>query len=451
MGMGLLRMDRENAVSHDFIKPSYAYLIEKKRDGEEFTDDEIRFITSSILDKTIPEHQLAALAMAIYFQGMSPQEMAVLTEEMMLTGEVLDLPRISRPKLDRCATGGVGDKTGLVLIPLAAACGIAVPSMIGEEEGFVISDLDKLRAIPGFQSTIPHDQFVKQLQQIGCAVIDQRQAITPINTILFKLRKETGTVPSVPLLTSSLLSKKFSEGADGLVVDVKWGNGAYVRDVESAMQLGRMVTRVAKSMNRKCVALVTDMNQPLGSCVGTGLELQEVLRLLRGESDPDLDELILRLGMEMVRLAGVAGSTLSAKQMVRKHLQDGIALAKLREMIAAQEGDVSYIDDPEKFPKAKYVKKLPAAKRGYVHTIHAGMLVRGVQILARKRDGSIDHAVGVSEVKKVGYQVKQGEALMMIHYNDEINLESALEFLRSSYRLAPKRPVQNDLIVERVA
>ncbi|MDE6576488.1 MAG: thymidine phosphorylase [Opitutales bacterium] len=444
-------METEHTISRNFMEPSYAYLIEKKRDGEEFTDEEIRFITNSILDKTIPDHQLAALAMAIYFQGMTPQEIAVLTEEMMLTGEVFELPRITRPKLDRYATGGVGDKSGLVLIPLAAACGIAVPSMIGEEEGFVISDLDKLRSIPGFQSEIPHDQFMKQLQQVGCAIIEQRPEITPINNILYKMRKETGTVPSIPLLTSGLLSKKFSEGADGLVADVKWGNGAYVRDVESAKQLGRMVTRVAKSMNRKCVALVTDMNQPLGSCVGTGLEMQEVLRLLRGESDPDLDELILRLGMEMVRLAGVAGSTLSAKQMVRKHLTDGIALEKLRQMVEAQGGDVSYIDDPDKFPKAKYVKKLPASKRGYVHTINAGMLAHGVKILAQRRDGTIDHAVGVSEIKKVGYQVKQGEALMMIHYNDEINLESALEFLRSSYRLAPKRPAQNDLIVERVA
>jgi pyrimidine-nucleoside phosphorylase len=232
---------------------------------------------------------------------------------------------------------------------------------------------------------------------------------------------------------------------------MKLGNGTYVRDVESAMQLGRMATRAAKSMNRKCVTLVTDMNQRLGSCVGTDLEMQEVLRLLRGESDLDLDELVLRLGMEMVRLAGVAGSTLSAKQMVRKHLQDGRTLPKFQEMVAAQEGDVSYIDDPETFPKAKDVKKLPAPKRLHVHTIHAGMLARGVQILARKLDGSINHAVGVSDIKKLGYQITQGEALMMIHYNNEINLESGLEFLHSSYRLTPKRPVQNDLIVERVA
>lgn len=444
-------MEREHTGQRSLIQPSYSYLIEKKRDGEEFLDEEIRYIANSILNKTIPDFQLAALAMAIYFQGMSPQEIAVFAEEMMFTGEVFELPRITKPKLDRYATGGVGDKTGLVLIPLAAACGIAVPAMIGDEEGFVISDLDKLQSIPGFKSDIPHDQFVKQLQQVGCAVISQRPEITPINTILFNLRKQTGTVPSIPLLTSSLLSKKFSEGADGLVVDVKWGNGAYVRDVENAKQLGRMVTRVAKSMNRKCVALVTDMNQPLGSCVGTGLEMQEVLKILHGESDPELDELILRLGMEMVRLAGVAGSTLSAKQMIRRHLTDGIALGKLKEMVEAQGGDVRYIDDPERFPKAKYVKKLPASKRGYVHTINSGMLAHGVQILGRNRDGSIDHAVGVSEVKKVGSQVKQGEALMMIHYNDEINLEMALDYLRSSYRLAPKRPVQNDLIVERVA
>lgn len=444
-------MEKESSGRQSFINPSYSYLIEKKRDGEEFLDDEIRFITNSILHKTIPDYQLAALAMAIYFQGMSPQEIAVFAEEMMLTGEVFELPRISKPKMDRYATGGVGDKTGLVLIPLAAACGIAVPSMMGDEEGFIISDLDKLHSIPGFKSQLTNDEFAHQLQSVGCAVIQQRPEISPINTILFELRKKTGTVPSIPLLTSSLLSKKFSEGADGLAVDVKWGNGAYVRDVENAKQLGRMVTRVAKSMNRKCVALITDMNQPLGDCVGTGLEMQEVIKLLNGGSDLELDELILRLGMEMVRLAGVAGSTLSAKQMIRRHLTDGIALKKLKEMVEAQGGDGRYIDDPDRFPKAKYVKKLPAAKRGYVHTINAGMLAHGVQILARNRDGSIDHAVGVSEIKKVGSQVKQGEALMMIHYNDELNLELALDYLRSSYRLAPKRPVQNDLIVERVA
>jgi pyrimidine-nucleoside phosphorylase len=435
----------------DFSKLSYAYLIEKKRDGEEFLDEEIRYITDSILNGKILDHQLAALAMAIYFKGMSPQETAVFAEEMMLTGDVFELPKITRPKLDRYATGGVGDKAGLILIPLAASCGIAVPSMVGEEEGFVISDVDKLKSVPGFTTDITHERFAEQVKRIGCAIMEQCPRITPINNILFKLRKETGTIPSIPLLTASLLSKKFSEGSEGLIVDVKWGNGAYVRDVEDAKQLGRMVTRVARSMNRKCVALVTDMNQPLGDSVGTGLELQEALRILRGESDPSLDELILRLGMEMVRLAGVAGSTLSAKQMVRRHLTDGTALNKLKELIEAQGGDGSYIDDPDKFPKAKYIKKLPAAKRGYVHTIDSGMIARGVQILSKKMDGSTDHSVGVSGIKKVGTQVKQGEALMMIHYNDEISLESSIELLRAAYRLAPKRPAQNDLIVERVA
>jgi len=208
---------------------------------------------------------------------------------------------------------------------------------------------------------------------------------------------------------------------------------------------------VGRSMKRRCVALVTDMNQPLGDTVGSGLEVKEANALLKGEGPEDLRELVLKLGMEIVRLAGVAGSTLSAKQTVQKHLKDGSALAKFKEMLEAQGADTSYIDDPEKCPKAKHIRKLPAPKRGYVHTINAGMIARGVHMLAVNKKGKMDPAVGVSEIKKVGTQVKQGEPLMMIHYNDDAKLESALEYLRAAYRLAPKRPNPPDLIVERVA
>jgi len=438
-------------ASRKFIKPSFSYLIEKKRDGGEFSDEEIRFIVDSILDKEMPEFQMAALAMAIYFEGMSAQETAVFAEEMMLSGEVIDLSKLTRPKIAKYSTGGVGDKTTLVLAPLAAACGVIMPAMNGVDENFVISNLDKLSAIPKFQGDMELKDFIKQLDKIGCSIVAQHSEIAPVDGILYELRQNTATIPSLPLITGSVLSKKLSEGAEGLVVDVKWGNGSYIKDVEQAKQLARSITRVGRSMKRRCVALVTDMNQPLGDTVGTGLELNEAVQLLKGEGPEDLKELVLKLGMEIVRLAGVAGSTLSAKQTVQKHLKDGSALEKFREMVEAQGGETAFIDDPEKMPQAKYVRKLPAPKRGYVHTINAGQIARGVQILAQRKNGKYDPAVGVSEIKKVGTQVKQGEPLMMIHYNDEAKLDTALEYLRSAYRLAPKRPNPPELIVERVA
>jgi pyrimidine-nucleoside phosphorylase len=445
---------RKKIVSpRKFVKPSFAYLIEKKRDGGEFTQEEIRYIVDSIIDKDMPPHQLAALCSVIYFQGMSAQETAVLSEEMMLSGEVIDLSRLTRPKIDKYSTGGVGDKTTLVLVPLAAACGVIMPNMNGVDEEFVISTLDKLSAIPGFSPKMDLDPFVAQLKDVGCAIAEQSKEIAPVDSIIYDMRQQTATIPSLPLITGSVLSRKLAQGSEGLVVDVKWGNGSFIRDVEQARQLARSITRVGRSMKRRCVALVTDMNQPLGDTVGTGLELQEAVRLLKGEGPEDLQELVLKLGMEIVRLAGVAGSTLSAKQTVQRALKEGTAFEKFKEMVAAQGGKTACLDDLEKFPKAKYVRKLPAPKRGYVHTINAGMIARGVQLLglSAPKAKKLDPAVGVSEIKKVGTQVKQGEPLMMIHYNDESKLDSALEYLKAAYRLAPKRPNTPELIVERVA
>ncbi len=434
-----------------FIKPSYAYLIEKKRDGGEFTQEEIRYIVDSIIDKKLPSYQLAAMAMAIYFQGMSAQETATLSEELMLSGEVVDLSKITKPKIDKYSTGGVGDKSSLVLAPLAAACGVVMPMMNGVDEDFVISNLDKLSAITGFRSNFELKDFVKQLKTVNCGIVQQDPQIAPVDEILYKMRQQTATIPSLPLITGSVLSRKLAQGAEGLVVDVKWGNGSFIREVDQAKQLARSITRVGRSMKRRCVALVTDMNQPLGDTVGTGLEIKEAIELLKGGGPEDLQELVLKLGMEIVRLAGVAGSTLSAKQTVQRHLNDGSALDRFKKMVEAQGGDASMIDDPDKIPKAKYIRKMPAPKRGYVHTINAGMIARGVQLLAQNKKGHYDPAVGVSNISKVGTQVKQGEPLMMIHYNDEARLDSALEYLRSAYRLAPKRPNPPQLVVERVA
>ncbi len=434
-----------------FVKPSYAALIEKKRDGSEFSEEEIRYIVDSVLDKEIPESQLAALLMAVYFQGMSALETATFAEEMMLSGEMIDLTKLSRPKIDKFSTGGVGDKTSIVLAPLAAACGVVMPTINGIDEELEISTLQKLGAIKGFEKAMPLTQFVDQLNKVGCAIIEQNPEIAPTDSTLYSLRQKCGSIPSLPLITASVLSRKLAAGAESLVVDVKWGNGSFIHDLDQAKQLARSITRVGRSMKRRCVALVTDMNQPLGDSVGTALEIKEAIQLLQGEGPDDLQEMVLKLGMEVVRLSGVAGSTLSAKQTVQRHLNDGSALGKFKEMVEAQGGDIRMIDDPDRLPAAKHCKKLPSPKRGYVHTINAGMIARGVRMLAQRKNGTLDPAVGISEIKKVGTQMKQGEPLMMIHYNDEANSDTALEFLKGAYRLAPKRPNAPDLVVERVA
>lgn len=433
------------------IKASYAYLIEKKRDGHEFTEEEVRNIVDSILDDEMPDSQMAALIMAIYFKDMAAQETAVFADEMILTGETLDLSHITRPKVAKYSTGGVGDKTSLILAAVGAACGVVVPGMTSPDEDFVLTVEDKMASIPGFKTKLTLDEFQKQLSTIGCAICEHDNSISPVDEKIYNMRHMTATIPSLPLITASVLSKKFAIGADGLVVDVKWGNGSYLRDIEQARQLARTITRVARVMKHRCVALITDMNQPLGDSVGMGLEVLEALDFLRGGGSDDIKELVLKLGMEILRLAGVAGSTLSAKQSVERVIEDGSALKKFLEMIKAQGGSAPWLEDPSKYPMPKHVRKLPAPKRGYVHNINSGMIARAVQILAKTKTGKIDPYVGVTEIKKIGTQVKQGEPLLMIHYNDETNLDSAIDYLRNAYRLAPRRPNPSPVVVERVA
>lgn len=432
-------------------KASYAYLIEKKRDGHEFTEEEVRNIVDSILDDEMPDSQMAALIMAIYFKDMAAQETAVFADEMILTGETLDLSHITRPKVAKYSTVGVGDKTSLILAAVGAACGVVVPGMTSPDEDFVLTVEDKMASIPGFKTKLTLDEFQKQLSTIGCAICEHDNSISPVDEKIYNMRHMTATIPSLPLITASVLSKKFAIGADGLVVDVKWGNGSYLRDIEQARQLARTITRVARVMKHRCVALITDMNQPLGDSVGMGLEVLEALDFLRGGGSDDIKELVLKLGMEILRLAGVAGSTLSAKQSVERVIEDGSALKKFMEMIKAQGGSAPWLEDPSKYPMPKHVRKLPAPKRGYVHNINSGMIARAVQILAKTKTGKIDPYVGVTEIKKIGTQVKQGEPLLMIHYNDETNLDSAIDYLRNAYRLAPRRPNPSPVVVERVA
>ena len=431
---------------------SFTFLIEKKRDGGEFTEDEARYIVDAVLEKEIPPDQMAALLMAIFFKGMTTQETAHFVEEMKLSGEILDLSQLTKPIVDKYTIGSsVGDKTALVLPPLVAACGAAMPTLLGSDEDFLISNLDKLQAILKCKVAFPLNNLKKQIRSIHCALVEQNAAIAPVDTILYRMREITATIPSFPLIVASILSKKLAEGVQGLVLDIKWGSGSFIKKPDEAEQLARVSTHVARRLQRRCVTLITDLNQPLGDSIGLALEVKEAIALLKGEGPEDLKKLIFALAKEMIRLVGVEGSTLSAEKRVRKHLKDGSALEKFQQMVEAQGGDSRYIKDPEQLPKAKYTRPLPATKRGYVHSIHPGMMARGVQLLALNQKKRLDPAVGVSHILKLGSQVKQGEPLMQIHYNDEERLKNALEYLKTAYRLAPKRPDVRNLIVKRVA
>ena len=431
---------------------SFTRLIAKKREGNEYTDEEIRTIVDAILDEEMPEYQQAAWIMTIFFQGMSAHEIANFTEEMMLSGEVIEMMDVSRPKIEKYSTGGVGDKTTLVLGPLAAASGVAMPMMNGDDEEHLTSTTEKLKAIPKVNTDIDLDDFTDQVRKLGCAFAERHAEISPVESILYDLRQKIGAIPSIPFITAGTLSRKLAAGAEGVVVDVKWGKGSFITNAEDAKQLARSLTRVGRALKRRCVALVTDNNQPLGSCVGPSLELKEAIQLLKGEGPEDLQDLVMKLGMEIVRLAGVAGSTLSAKQTVRKALDEGTALQKLKDIVEYQGGNPDLLDTPDKLPTAKHTKKITAPKRGYVHTIDSDQLARGVKVLVHGEDGKkFDPACGVAELCKVGTQMKQGEPLMVIHYNDEKRLKVAMDHFKLAYRLAPKRPNPIPLVVERVA
>lgn len=432
---------------------SFVDLIEKKRDGLEFNDSEIRYIIDSINNNLMPDYQLSALIMAIYFKGMSLQEIAVLSDELMLSGDLVDLSIINNPKIGKYSIGGVGDKSSLVLNAIAASCGVVIPCMTSVEEDLIIKTSDKLSSIPGFKFDFQLKDIISKLQETGCLCTKKCKEISPVDDIIYNLRKNIAAIPSVPLMTASILSQKFAQGSEGIVVDIKWGNGSYIKNIDHARQLARSITKVGKLMNKRCVALLTDMNQPLGDSVGFALEIEEAINLLKGKYENNLYELILKISMEIVRLGGVAGSTLAAKQIVQKAIESGLAFENFVKMITAQ-GGKNIAENPELLPKAKHCISLPAPKRGYIHSIDSKLIAQGVELLSKQENEKLpkDRSVGVLKIKKIGTQVKQGEPLLFINYNNEnIFFEKALTFFQAAYRLAPKRPKENNIIVERIA
>ncbi|MDQ1145185.1 pyrimidine-nucleoside phosphorylase [Bacillus sp. SORGH_AS 510] len=397
-------------------------LIEKKRDGQELSTEEIKFIINGYTDGSIPDYQVSALTMAIFFQGMTEKERADLTMAMVESGDQIDLSQIEGIKVDKHSTGGVGDTTTLVLGPLVAALGVPVAKMSGRGLGHTGGTIDKLEAVKGFHVEIENDEFMDLVNKNKIAVIGQSGNLTPADKKLYALRDVTATVDSIPLIASSIMSKKIAAGADAIVLDVKTGAGAFMKTLDDSRELAKAMVRIGNNVGRRTMAVISDMSQPLGYAIGNALEVKEAIDTLKGEGPEDLTELCLTLGSHMVYLAEKASSLEEARTLLENVIKDGSALEKLKVFLSSQGGDASIVDDPSKMPQAEYIIELEAKEDGYVSEIVADEVGTAAMLLGAGRatkESVIDLAVGLVLRKKIGDQVKKGDSLVTIYSNFE--------------------------------
>ncbi len=428
-------------------------IIARKRDGHELRDEEIAFFIRGVTDGTIPDYQIAALLMAIYLRGMTDRETVALTREMMHSGEVLDLSDIPGPKVDKHSTGGVGDKISLPLAPLVASLGVVVPMISGRALGHTGGTLDKLESIPGYRTDLSVSEFKEALRTVGVAIIGQTGELAPADRRLYALRDATATVSSVPLITSSILSKKLAEGIDGLVLDVKTGSGAFMRRYEDARALARSMVAITRGVGKKVVALITNMDQPLGWAVGNALEVVEAVEILQNRGPEDTTELTKTLAVEMLLLAGRARTPEDARQQVDQALASGRAYAKWQEMVRHQGGDPEAVLQPE-FIRTRFQEPVAAPESGYLAAYDTYALGMAATVLGAGRltkEDRIDPAVGLRVFKKVGDRVEQGEPLLEIRANDPERLRLAREHLAGAFRIAPDPVDRPKLVLERLA
>ncbi|MBN3524949.1 pyrimidine-nucleoside phosphorylase [Paenibacillus apiarius] len=412
-------------------------LIAKKRDGKELTTEEINFIIDGYTKGDIPDYQVSALAMAIYFQDMNERERADLTMAMVHSGDTIDLSAIQGIKVDKHSTGGVGDTTTLVLAPLVAALDIPVAKMSGRGLGHTGGTIDKLEAIQGFHVEISKDEFVSLVNEHKIAVIGQTGNLTPADKKLYALRDVTATVNSITLIASSIMSKKIAAGSDAIVLDVKTGAGAFMKTAEDAKELAHAMVSIGNNVGRKTMAVISDMSQPLGSAIGNSLEVKEAIDTLRGHGPKDLEELCLALGRQMAYLAGKAASLEEAEEKLKEVIHNGKALEKFKEFIANQGGDSSVVDNPDNLPKAAYIIEVPAREEGMVAEIVADEIGTAAMLLGAGRatkESEIDLAVGLMLNKKIGDKVKAGESLVTIHANRE-NVDDVIAKIYANIRI----------------
>ncbi len=417
-------------------------LIIKKRDGLELTKEEIDFFVAGLTSGEIPEYQVSAWAMAVLWRGMTVRETTDLTLAMAHSGETLDLRGVVPFAVDKHSTGGVGDKTTLVVQPIVAACGVPVGKMSGRGLGFSGGTLDKMESIPGFRVTLSREGFLRQLKDIGLVLCGQTAELAPADGKLYALRDVTGTVGALPLIASSVMSKKIAAGAQGIVLDVKVGRGAFMPTVEEAVHLAQLMVRIGKRAGRRMVALVSDMNQPLGCAVGNALEVREAIETLRGDGPLDFREHCLEVASHMLLVAGAARSIAAARRLAEMHLEDGSAAGKFRALIARQGGAAEVVDRPNLLPAAPLHAALRAARAGYVAVADARIIGESAVALGAgraKKGDPIDPAVGILMRVKVGDRVKEGDPLCEVHGRTQVLLDQALRQLAPAFEISRRR------------
>ncbi|ADY56165.1 thymidine phosphorylase [Syntrophobotulus glycolicus DSM 8271] len=428
-------------------------LIEKKRNGQLLNKEEIQFIIRGYVSGDIPDYQISAWLMAIYFQGMLAEETAELTLAMAQSGKQIDLGKYGLHCIDKHSTGGVGDKTTLIVAPLVAACGVKIAKMSGRGLGFTGGTIDKLEAIPGFHTELSEEAFLKQVADIGLAVTAQSADIVPADKKLYALRDVTGTVNSIPLIASSVMSKKIAAGAQGIVLDVKYGSGAFMPDIEQARTLAEIMVDIGNKLERKTIAILSDMNQPLGNAVGNSLEILEVVDSLQGTGPADLLEVCLLLGSWMLIAAGKTDCVGEGKRLLQKALDSGAAWQKFCQLISAQKGDLLKVQNKELF-LAPYVKTYQAPEDAFIQNIDAGLVGRAAMMLGAGREtkeSTIDFGAGLVILKKTGEKVLTGESLLKIYTSDAQKAESSMDILRKALVLGQERPVlpmANTIVVQ---
>lgn len=429
------------------------HVIASKRDGQALEPAELASFVRGATDGSWADYQLSAMLMAIFLRGMDIAETAALAEAMMRSGVVVDLKSVSAPKVDKHSTGGVGDKVSLHLAPMVAACGVAVPMVSGRGLGHSGGTLDKLESIAGFDVNLSIEQYRAQIGKIGCALIGQTNEIAPADKKLYGLRDVTGTVECIPLICASILSKKLSEGIDALVLDVKFGAGAFMKDKTRARELARSLVAVATRLGKPTRALLTSMAEPLGRTVGNALEMAESIACLRGVGPADVMEVTYALGEQMLLLGGVESSVAAARARLKRSIESGAALDKFREIVAAQGGDLAMVDDPGRLPQARLQVNVTSARDGFIADVNAfDVAIAALRLGAgrTRAEDKVDHAVGVSGLVKVGERVAPGEVLAVIHANDEKALEEARTIIEGAIEVGAQRVASVRLIEEMI-
>ena len=427
-------------------------VIAKKRDGETLSKEELQFVIDGYVSGQIPDYQMSALLMAIYLRGMTDQETAQLTDIMAHSGDMVDLSAIHGVKVDKHSTGGVGDKTTLVITPIVAACGVKIAKMSGRGLGHTGGTVDKMESVPGTHTSLDRQEFFDQVNRIGISVIGQSGNLAPADKKIYALRDVTATIGCVPLIASSIMSKKLAAGSDCILLDVKTGNGAFMKTLEGSIQLAQAMVAIGTHNGRKVAALITDMDTPLGYNIGNSLEVIESVEVLKGHGPADLTEVCYQLAANMLLLAG-KGTLAECRKMAEEAVASGAAYEKLKQMFAAQGGDVSVLDDPDSFAKAKYSREIRADQSGWLYATNTEMIGNASVLLGAgriKKEDAIDFAAGIVLHKKAGDKVEKGDLLATFYAEDEAKFAPAEEMYRGALTFRDEKPVLPELVMARV-